>query len=437
MKKLISILLFASLLISCLAAFGVSAEDAPTFIGDVSEDGSLNLKDLLLLRKVVAGAEELKVITYADVNFDGSINVKDILVLRKMIAGAETVDQKTVSISVSLEDFALQNGLVCAGKSEVPEAAYTVLKDYVESKNGLSEDRIAAGADPGTVILRTYSEYESFKEGLPVAEFTCGNETVICSFVLPELSASFFGDNLLIVSVNRKAWASDSTYIINSGGLIYITNFVEWMPGEEVEPPAEKSISCIGINKYEYRDCDGVVPREYNEIYKKEEMPEFTRTGETYSAAFIPDANLFGNYLLSYFGAQGGVIDSYEEYVSFCDGMPLFWTYGTGMVTEGDFIYSYKYYFALPDIDRSFFDDNVLAIGCVGSPCCNYEFTADGVSSDGETLTIDLTLNNEGLGLDAIEVYAVLVAVDRDYAAGATDAIFVPTCEYGPEPAWW
>jgi len=60
---------------------------APTFVGDVYEDGSLDFKDVLLLRKVVAGLEELEYITYADVNFDGDVNMKDVLKIRKMIAG--------------------------------------------------------------------------------------------------------------------------------------------------------------------------------------------------------------------------------------------------------------------------------------------------------------------------------------------------------------
>ncbi len=62
-------------------------EGVSLFIGDVFGDGNLDLKDALLLRKVVAGIEELKDITYADVNFDGNINMKDVLVLGKMIAG--------------------------------------------------------------------------------------------------------------------------------------------------------------------------------------------------------------------------------------------------------------------------------------------------------------------------------------------------------------
>ena len=59
--------------------------------GDANCDGSLNMKDVLFLRKVLAGAEDLpkENIIFADLNGDGDINMKDVLKLRKIIAGAE------------------------------------------------------------------------------------------------------------------------------------------------------------------------------------------------------------------------------------------------------------------------------------------------------------------------------------------------------------
>jgi len=66
---------------------GGRVEGVSMFIGDVYGDGSLDLKDVLHLRRIVSGIEELEVITYADVNFDGSLDLKDVLKLRKMTAG--------------------------------------------------------------------------------------------------------------------------------------------------------------------------------------------------------------------------------------------------------------------------------------------------------------------------------------------------------------
>ena len=62
-------------------------EETSTFIGDSNEDGSLDMKDVLFLRKNIAGLERLINFIYADVNFDGDVNMKDVLILRRMIAG--------------------------------------------------------------------------------------------------------------------------------------------------------------------------------------------------------------------------------------------------------------------------------------------------------------------------------------------------------------
>ena len=59
--------------------------------GDVDGNGSVNMKDLLLCRRLVAGdADESEIaVENTDLNGDGSINLKDILVLRKILAGEE------------------------------------------------------------------------------------------------------------------------------------------------------------------------------------------------------------------------------------------------------------------------------------------------------------------------------------------------------------
>ncbi len=60
-------------------------------VGDANCDGSLNMKDVLFLRKVLAGADELTAeqLRYADLDGNGDINMKDVLKLRKIVAGAE------------------------------------------------------------------------------------------------------------------------------------------------------------------------------------------------------------------------------------------------------------------------------------------------------------------------------------------------------------
>ena len=59
-------------------------------VGDVNGDGDVNMKDVLLLRKIVAGVEAPDAATErrADVDGSGDVNMKDVLLLRKIVAGA-------------------------------------------------------------------------------------------------------------------------------------------------------------------------------------------------------------------------------------------------------------------------------------------------------------------------------------------------------------
>ena len=59
----------------------------PVFLGDANEDGAVNMKDVLVLRKYLAGIAVTYNAKNADVNEDGVVNMKDVLILRKYLAG--------------------------------------------------------------------------------------------------------------------------------------------------------------------------------------------------------------------------------------------------------------------------------------------------------------------------------------------------------------
>ena len=94
MRKYLSWILAAVMLLSCLSfAINVSAEpsDEPVadqvVYGDVDGDNDVTMKDVLLVRKHVAGINVDINLTAADVNGDGSVDMKDVLMIRKFIAG--------------------------------------------------------------------------------------------------------------------------------------------------------------------------------------------------------------------------------------------------------------------------------------------------------------------------------------------------------------
>ena len=56
--------------------------------GDVNNDGSLDLKDIVIMRRALAGGWDLRIDgEAADVNKDGSFDLKDVVLLRRYIAG--------------------------------------------------------------------------------------------------------------------------------------------------------------------------------------------------------------------------------------------------------------------------------------------------------------------------------------------------------------
>lgn len=63
-------------------------------LGDVNMDGSVNMKDTLVLRQYISGSTSLnsRQIQLADINQDGTVNMKDYLFLRKYIAGQSVTE---------------------------------------------------------------------------------------------------------------------------------------------------------------------------------------------------------------------------------------------------------------------------------------------------------------------------------------------------------
>ena len=71
-------------------------DDDPTdpqpaeMLGDANNDGAVNMKDVLLMRKYLAGLDVEYNAVNADCNVDGEVNMKDVLMLRKFLAGLIT-----------------------------------------------------------------------------------------------------------------------------------------------------------------------------------------------------------------------------------------------------------------------------------------------------------------------------------------------------------
>ena len=90
-RKVISVLLALAVLMAPMTVLSGSlaaSADAVATRGDVNHDGSIDMKDVLLIRKHIANVSPLAGadLAAADVNADGSVDMKDVLMMRQYVA---------------------------------------------------------------------------------------------------------------------------------------------------------------------------------------------------------------------------------------------------------------------------------------------------------------------------------------------------------------
>ena len=105
----ISLCLTLSLLVSLLCCFTLSASAATIKLGDANGDGDVNMKDVLLVRKYMAGTSVEMDMLAADATDDGAVNMKDVLAIRKHVAGIEKLGEK--STVTYYEDYDPKSGI--------------------------------------------------------------------------------------------------------------------------------------------------------------------------------------------------------------------------------------------------------------------------------------------------------------------------------------
>ena len=104
--------IICSVLVLSLSAASCTFAFAETqYKGDVNSDSRINMKDVLFMRKHIAGHNVTIDKAAADINNDGAINMKDVLLLRKGIAGIIDLDD----YKVVLPDDALGSNLKTPG----------------------------------------------------------------------------------------------------------------------------------------------------------------------------------------------------------------------------------------------------------------------------------------------------------------------------------
>lgn len=150
MKKIISVFLLICMLTSWGFSSALSAVAAPThgyLLGDANDDGELTLKDVLLVRRFVAGVIGEKDIDFiaADTNSDETVTLGDVLTMRKAVAGVLTLDGNNTDkmynvdrIMIGERNIARYTIVVGDASNECMKYSATELSKYIELACGVA-----------------------------------------------------------------------------------------------------------------------------------------------------------------------------------------------------------------------------------------------------------------------------------------------------------
>ncbi len=102
--KAVALLLIVTLLIFAFSTMSMSAPGVS--LGDVNDDGEINVQDVVLVMQYVIGLRNLTndQLEAADVNRDGRVNVQDATRIMRHVLGIEEIDELINQI-VSVEDY--------------------------------------------------------------------------------------------------------------------------------------------------------------------------------------------------------------------------------------------------------------------------------------------------------------------------------------------
>ncbi len=114
--------------------------------GDVNDDDVVNAKDIVFLRRTIAGGYDLTINeAAADVNDDGKLNTKDIVLIRRYIAGGYDIEllPSTPKCTHTMEEIAYK-AATCTEDGNITYYHCTTCDKYYNDSNGTTEITLAS-----------------------------------------------------------------------------------------------------------------------------------------------------------------------------------------------------------------------------------------------------------------------------------------------------
>lgn len=238
--------------------------------GDVNDDGTVNGKDVTLIRRYIAGGYDIEINEQAaDVNCDGTINGKDVTLIRRYIAGGYDVELPVVPPTVcnhNLEHVEAAPA-TCTEDGNIEYWHCTICGKYFSDANGSHEITEASTVVPATG--HTYSAEWSYDATYHWHAATCGHENEVSD----RAEHTFNADNVCTVCgydaspIPGKPYSIEFRiyeYNANQGDEYIGTQLIDNSANEEhlhfssTETFELKPISCAGYEFLGWYTPDGV-----------------------------------------------------------------------------------------------------------------------------------------------------------------------------------
>ena len=209
MKRIISFILTLVMIVSALS-FTSSAATATRkahgyLPGDANDDNDVSMKDVLLMRRYIAGLQETKDldIIAADVVEDSDVNAKDVLKVRRVIAGLETLAEnntdgyyKVNTVTIGGRNVTRFSILIPQGADDCMKFASKQLANYINSACGIKMNIVEdpSATDDYLIEYRLDADdaYALGDEGYEITVGEDGNLVIYCGARRGSLYATYY-----------------------------------------------------------------------------------------------------------------------------------------------------------------------------------------------------------------------------------------------------
>ena len=236
--------------------------------GDVNDDGTVNGKDVTLIRRFIAGGYNISINeSAADVNCDGTINGKDVTLIRRYIAGGYGIELPVPPPCTHDLEHVEATPATCTEDGNIEYWHCATCGKYFSDANGSHEITQASTVIHATG--HTYSTEWSYDATYHWHAATCGHENEISDCT----EHTFNADNVCTVCGYDASPIPGMPYSIefriyeyntNQGDDYIGTQFIDNSANEEhlwfssTETFELKSISCAGYEFLGWYTPDGV-----------------------------------------------------------------------------------------------------------------------------------------------------------------------------------